>query len=320
MSLMEQTAMTKKGYPNAGRQSGRNLRLARAGGSLTRVPLVWAAPGLFFVVAFIYVCFFAGSWYAFTDWNGLSASAEWVGFDNFVNILKDGDSRSALAHTVEITAAFVVLVNLIGLGLALALHRTLKSRNYLRALFFAPVVLSPLAVSYIWQFIFSYSGPLNGLLGWLGLESWQRDWLGDPNWALWTIVVVFVWQFSGLTMAFYLAGLQNVPEEIDEAAAVDGASTWYRLRRLTLPLLAPSMTVSVTLMTILGLRVFDQVMALTSGGPAGATETLATQVYESGFVFGRFGYSAAFALMLTVLVVVVSLAQLFILRRREERL
>jgi raffinose/stachyose/melibiose transport system permease protein len=317
---MESSTITNKPPQGVGRHAGRVRRRGRARGSVTRIPLFWAAPAMIFVVAFVYICFFAGSWYAFTDWNGLAASANWVGLENFINILRNDGSRAALAHTVEITAVFVILVNAVGLVLALALNRTLKSRNYLRALFFAPVILSPLAVSYIWQFIFSFNGPLNGFLGALNLDSWQRDWLGDPNWALWTIVVVFVWQFAGLTMAFYLAGLQNVPEEIDEAAAVDGASTWYRLRRITLPLLAPSMTVSVTLMTILGLRVFDQVMALTSGGPAGATETLATEVYRAGFVFGRFGYSAAFALMLTVLVVAVSLVQLFVLRRREERL
>jgi raffinose/stachyose/melibiose transport system permease protein len=269
---------------------------------------------------FIYVSFGAGAWYSFTDWNGVSANAGFIGLDNFKEIFNDPTARSALWHTLELTAAYVVVVNLIGLGLALALHRTVRSRHPLRALFFAPVVLSPLAVSYIWQFIFAYNGPLNHLLGSLGLHSLVTDWTGDPTWALWTIFVVMVWQFVGLAMTLYLAGLQGIPEELDEAAAIDGASAWFRLRRVTLPLLAPAMTITITLMTINGLRVFDQVIGLTGGGPANASETLATQVYEQGFTSGRFGYGAAFGVILTVLVAVVAITQVLVLRRREARL
>lgn len=288
--------------------------------SLIGVPLWWALPGIGFVVVFIYVTFAAGAWYAFTDWNGVSAAAKWVGIANFREIFSDPAARGALWHTLELTAAFVVVVNVIGLGLALALHRTVRTRNLLRALFFAPVVLSPLAVSYIWQFIFAYTGPLNHFLGAIGLHAWEKAWVGDPHWALWTIFVVMVWQFAGLAMTLYLAGLQTIPEELDEAAAVDGASTWFRLRRVTLPLLAPALTISITLMTISGLRVFDQVVGLTAGGPANASETLATQLYEQGFVNGRFGYGAAFGLVLTLLVALVSITQVVVLRRREARL
>jgi raffinose/stachyose/melibiose transport system permease protein len=181
-------------------------------------------------------------------------------------------------------------------------------------------VMSSLAVSYIWQFIFSYSGPLNGGLGHLGLDSLKRAWTGDPHWALWTIFVVLVWQFVGLSMVMYLAGLEGIPEELDEASAVDGASAFRRFRKITLPLLAPAITVSVTLATIYGLGVFDQVFALTGGGPVDASETLATQIYKQTFAYGRFGYGTALSLILTVLITVLALAQLAILRAREKRL
>lgn len=293
------------------------VRRARRERPLGGIPLWWALPGVAFVAAFVYAAFGAGTWYAFTDWDGVSAAAEWVGLDNFREIFRDPTSRDALWHTLEVTAAFVVVVNAVGLALALALHRTVRSRNVLRALFFAPIVLSPLAVSYIWQFIFSDTGPLNAVLDAIGLDAWQRNWVGDPRWALWTIFAVMVWQFAGLAMMLFLAGLQGIPEELDEAAAVDGATTWFRLRRVTLPLLAASFTISITLATINGLRVFDQVLGLTAGGPAGASETLATQVYQQAFVNGRFGYSAAFGVVLTLLVAVVSIAQVLLLRRRE---
>jgi raffinose/stachyose/melibiose transport system permease protein len=283
-----------------------------------QVPLYWALPAILFALAMHYVAVGAGAWYAFTDWNGLS-SARWIGLSNFRDILGSADARGALRNTVELAVVFVVVVNAIGLSLALALNRTVKSRSLLRAVFFAPVVVMPVAIAFVWQFIFQYDGPLNRGLGAVGLQSWEQAWIGDPRWALWTILVVLVWQFAGLSMAFYLAGLQSIPEEIDEAAAVDGASTAYRLRRITFPLLAPAMTVSVTLTTIFGLRVFDQVLALTGGGPGTATETLATQVYKQTFLNGRFGYGAAFALLLTGLVAVVSITQVLVLRAREAR-
>jgi raffinose/stachyose/melibiose transport system permease protein len=286
--------------------------------NITRVPLYWALPAMLFTLAMHYVAVGAGAWYAFTDWNGLT-SAHWIGLANFREIFRSSDARGALWHTLELSAAFVVAVNSIGMALALALHRAVKSRNLLRALFFAPVVVSPLAIAYVWQYIFEFDGPLNRVLGIAGIHT-TRAWIGDPRWALWTVFIVLVWQFAGLSMAFYLAGLQGIPEEIDEAAAVDGASSLFRFRRITLPLLAPAMTVSVALTTIFALRVFDQVIALTNGGPGTASETLATQVYKQTFLNGRFGYGAAFALVLTALVTVISFTQVLVLRRREARI
>jgi raffinose/stachyose/melibiose transport system permease protein len=285
-----------------------------------RTPLVWALPGLALVLTFHYVAVGAGAWYAFTDWNGITSSANFIGLRNFRTIFTDPVARSALWHTLEISAAFVVVVNAIGLGLALALYRALKTRHVLRALFFAPVLMSSLAVSYVWQFIFSYDGPLNRVLAAVGLGSYREAWIGSPRWALWTIFVVLVWQFAGLSMTFYLAGLQRIPEELDEAGGVDGASAFQRFRWITLPLLAPAMTISFTYSLITGLRVFDQVIALTGGGPVGASETLATQVYEQTFAYGHFGYGAAFALVLTLIIAVAGLTQLAVLRRREERI
>jgi raffinose/stachyose/melibiose transport system permease protein len=273
---------------------------------------------LLFLVGFHFAPIVAGGWYAFTDWNGLSR-ANFIGLDNFRELFHDPVTSGALKHTLYLAGSFFVLVNAFGLLLALGLNRTLKSRHILRALFFAPVVMSPLAVSYIWQYIFDYHGGLNQLLGAVGLDSWERGWLGDPSWALWTILVVLVWQYSGLAMVIYLAGLQGIPEELLEASAVDGASVWMRFRTLILPLLAPAITVNATLTLIFGLRVFDQVIALTNGGPVNASETLATQVWKQTFVLGRFGYGAANALILTALIAGLALAQLAILRRREAR-
>lgn len=300
-----------------GTASARSRARARRG---RQVSWLWATPALLLMIAMIYIADGAGAWYAFTNWSGESASASFVGLRNFADILRDPVSRSSLWHTLEIAAGFVIATNVIGLLLALGLRRTLKTRNFLRTLFFLPAIMSPLAVSYIWAYVLNYTGPLNSVLGSLGLHSARHDWLGSPTYALPAVLIVLVWQFSGLAMIFYLAGLQNISEELDEATAVDGASALYRFRRVTLPLLAPSITISLTFTLVLGLRVFDTIMGLTGGGPVNATQTLATEVYQQTWVNGRFGYGAALSVMLSFLVALVALVQLLVLRRRERRL
>jgi raffinose/stachyose/melibiose transport system permease protein len=283
---------------------------------LRRSYWLFALPAAIFLLLFHFAADVSGATYAFTDWNGISAGANFIGLKNFSSILSS--SAGPLAHTVELAVTFVVLVNLLGLLLALGLNRVIKSRHVLRVLYFAPVVMSPLAISYVWQYVLSYQGPLNELLGAVGLGGEQRAWLGSPAFAIWAVLVVLVWQYTGLAMIIYLAGLQNIGEELEEAAVVDGAPVWMRFRRITLPLLAPAIGVAVTLTLILGLRVFDQVIALTDGGPVGATSTLATTVYQQTFVAGRFGYGAALALVLAVLVMLFIVAQHFALRLLEK--
>lgn len=284
-----------------------------------RVPWSFAVPGVFFLFAFVFVPIGMGGYYAFTDWDGLNP-ARWIGLDNFRQLFDNPITRGALLNTLTLAGCFFVLVNVIGLLLALGLNRTLKGRYVFRAVFFLPVVMSSLAVAYIWQYVFDNDGALNRLLRFVGLDSWATPWLGDPDWALWTVLFVLVWQYAGLTMVIYLAGLQSIADELIEAAAVDGAGPWRRFRRVIFPLLAPAITVNATLSMIHGLRVFDQVIGLTGGGPVNETETLATQVWEQTFVTGEYGYGAANALVLTVLIAVVAFLQLIVLRRREARI
>ncbi len=278
----------------------------------------WATPATLLVFLVHFVAVATGGAYAFTNWNGVSPEADWVGLANFEQFFSTAATRNALFNTIVLAVGSVVLSNAIGLGLALGLNRTIKSRNVLRALFFTPVILSPLAVSYVWRYIFDATGPLNSVLSAVGLDALVTPWLADPFWARWTILVVMVWQYSGMAMALYLAGLQSIPVEVEEAAAIDGANVFQRFRNVIVPLLAPAFTVSLTLITIWSLRAFDQVFAMTGGGPASASETLATQIYKQTWVSGKFGYGATVALVLTVIVATVSIVQLLILRRREQ--
>ena len=263
----------------------------------------------------IYASTAAGAFYSFTNWTGIG-SFNFVGLSNFAKVFNTPQFFKALVNTVLLAAGYVVFTNILGLGFALALNRTLRTRYLLRMLIFMPVVLSPVAVSYIWKFIFAYNGSLNQILGDIGLGSWRHDWLAVPHLALGCVLVVMVWQSIGFVAVVYLAGLATVPRELEEAAAIDGAGPWRRFRRITVPLIQPSLAIATTLTLIQGLRVFDQVMALTGGGPDNATQTLASEIYQQTFTYQEFGLGAAMALVLTVFILVCTIAQLALTRDR----
>jgi len=277
----------------------------------------WALPGIAMVIAVHYVATAFGGAFAFTNWSGLGAF-DWIGFENFRRIFADSSKVLALGNTLFLAFGAVILTNVAGLAVALGLNRGLKSRYTLRVLFFMPVVLSPLAVSYIWKFIFDYNGPLNAVLRGMGLDHIARAWTGDPTWAIWTILIVIVWQQTGFSMVIYMAGLAAVPVEIEEAAAIDGANLWQRFWHVTFPAIRPAVAISTTLGLVNGLRVFDQIMALTGTGPAGATSTLATEVYKQAFTLGNFGYGAALALVLTAIILVFAVIQQRVSAGRQE--
>jgi raffinose/stachyose/melibiose transport system permease protein len=268
----------------------------------------WALPAVALMLAMIYATTASGAFYAFTNWTGLGPF-DFVGVKNFTKIFQSPELTGALVNTLILAFGFLVITNVLGLLFALALNRGLKSRFVLRTLLFMPVVIAPIAVSFVWKFIFAFHGPLNQTLGAIGLSSWQHDWLGDSSLALWCVLAVMVWQSVGFAMVIYLAGLATVPQELEEAAALDGAGVFARFRHITVPMIQPSIAIATTLMLIQGLRVFDQVLALTGGGPAGATQTLATEVYQQTFVFNNFGFGAALALVLSVIILIFTVIQ-----------
>jgi raffinose/stachyose/melibiose transport system permease protein len=284
-----------------------------------KVPPWWFAVPALLVYALV-VLYPSGSGivYAFTDWNGIG-DFSFVGFDNFTQLWQDEAARGSVLNTLLLTVAIVVVQNAIGLALALGVHARIRSRALLRVVFFAPAVVSPVMVAFLWKYVYNpdpESG-LNGILGALGLGSWRQDWLGDPDLALWSVAFMVVWQFAGYSMVIFLAGLESVPDNLHEAAMIDGAGRWQRFRHVTWPLLAPAVTVNVMLSTIGGLKLFDQVYAATNGGPGHASETLSTVLYKQAFVFGNYGYSTAIALVLALFVAAVSLVQIHFLRGRE---
>jgi raffinose/stachyose/melibiose transport system permease protein len=305
-------AVVRGSVPAAG--GGRSARPRRTRPLIQYGHWWWALPAVVMVLLIHYIATAGGAFYAFTDYTGIG-DYNFIGLENFQRIFENPALIGSIKNTLYLAFGFLIVTNVVGLLLALAVNRTLKTRYLLRVLFFMPVVLSSLAVSYVWKFIFDFNGPLNDVIGWFGIEP--KTWLADPTLALIAVLVVMAWQTTGMVMVIYLAGLATVPPEIEEAAALDGAGTWRRFRSITVPSIKPSIAIASTLMLIQGLRVFDQVMALTGGGPAGATETLATQVYKQTFALSNFGFGAALALMLTLIILVFSVLQQAVTRDRS---
>ena len=283
----------------------------------TTPPWWFALPAMLLFAFVVLVPSARGVYYAFTDWDGLDPDFSFIGIDNFSDLVRDADAVQAIWHTLLIAVAITVVQNALGLLLALGVNSAIKSRNVLRVFLFAPAVITPIVTAYLWRNLLGPDGAVNSLLDAVGLDGRRQDWLGSPQVALWSVVGVIVWQFAGYSMVIFLAGLQSVPKEIHEAAAIDGAGPVRRFWSVTRPLLAPALTINLMLSIIGGIKLFDQVYALTGGGPGHATDTLSTLIYKDAFTLGEFGYSIALAVVLTIIVAVVSTGQYLALSRNE---
>jgi raffinose/stachyose/melibiose transport system permease protein len=305
---------------DVGRVSGTAERTAprRRGHSVGRSLWWFVVPAVVLYLLVVVVPTIQGGYMSLTDWSSFSETRNFVGFRNYVRILQ-GDAEGAFIRTLVLAIVTVVIENVLGLLLAILLNGKIVGRNVLRTIIFAPMVVSPLVVGYLFKYIFGPpdDGALNILFHNLGLP--QVDFLGTPSIALWVIAVVVIWQFTGSAMVIYLAGLQGIPAELTEAASLDGAGSWKRFWNITRPLLAPAFTINLMLGLIGGLKLFDQVFSTTGGGPAGQTKTISVLIYELFSQFGFYGQSAAMAVLLAVAVALLSLVQFAILRRQERR-
>lgn len=253
------------------------------------------------------------------DWDGLAATKSFVGFDNFRELASDDPYFwTAMKNTAIWALVSVPATILVGLVLALVLDRKLRFRNVYRSAFFLPVVMSSVVVSAAWGWMYNPQfGVINTFVGWLGIDP--QVWLGDPDLALWSSLLVSVWRWSGLTMLFFLAALQTIPPDLYQAARVDGASDWAQIRRITLPLLKPMFALLILLGTIGAFKEFEIIYILTGGGPAHATDLLSIQIFDQGFKLARSGYAAAISTVLLVATLVAALVELeYLLRKNRE--
>jgi multiple sugar transport system permease protein len=252
-----------------------------------------------------------------TNRNSYRPKTKFIGLQNYTDLIDDPDFLQALRNTLVLTLIVTIVPNALGLGIAQLLDRRGWVFNALRAIFFVPVVLSSVVVSVIWESILTDDGLLNRLLADAGVHH-PPGWLSDPNIALYSVASIMCWQSLGFCVVIYLAGLQSVPQELHEAAAIDGAGPMMRFRKVTWPMLAPAVTITTVLSLISGFKAYDQVQVITNGGPGtGTTNTLAFNIVQTGINGVHVGYGAAMATVMLVLIAVVSIAVLRLLQRRE---
>lgn len=272
------------------------------------------------IVFTIFYCFpiIASFIMSFTNWNIKRISEpKFVAFKNFARLLNDDYFLLALKNTVLFAVVTTLGIVILGLLLALLLNSAIKGKTFLRTCFYLPAVLSLIVVGIMFKAVFKLDGGiLNQILTTIGLESLTRDWLGDGKTAMWSIIFVQIWKWSGFAMTIYLAGLQGISKDYYEAATIDGAGTWDKFKNITLPLLAPAFTVVITMNTIGGFKVFEQVYVMTNGGPGNATQVLNTYIYKE-FSKGTLGRSSAAGLLLFLMISVIAVLVNRALTKRE---
>ena len=279
---------------------------------------VWAfaGPALLVYLGFVLLPVGLAAVYSVFNWNGLGPLERFIGFDNYARAFGDPVFLNAIVHNLGIVALSLVIQGPLAIGLALMLNRKLRGRTAIRVLIFVPYVLSEVVAALAFKLILPPDGPMDSWLTALGWAGEKPEWLADPNVAFWTLFAVLTWKYIGFAVILMLAGLQGVPDELFEAAAIDGASWWQIQRYITLPLLGPTIRIWAFLSIIGSLQQFDMVWVLTGGGPLNATTTMATYMVQFGFQRSQLGYGSAVAVILFVISLVIALVyQRFVLRR-----
>ena len=257
-------------------------------------------------------------WLSFTNWDGYSMSnLSFVGLENFKAVLSDQSMKSALLNTLFYSLVFPILTTIFAIPLSLALNSKMKSRNLQRAVFFFPSVPSAIILGYLWAYILAptSSGLLNKFLGLFGINPVM--WLSTPKTAMFSVIMVNLWSVLGWHACIYLAQLQSIPAEYYEAATVDGANTWQKFRYITFPMLASAMTVSVMLLLVNSMKIFDLPFALTNGGPGTSTTMISQIIIKTGFVEKSYGKATAMSAIFFVFIAVISIVQLNTMKKRE---
>lgn len=269
---------------------------------------------LFVVISLI--PFLEGIRLSFFDWNGISSDSNFIGFQNYINIFKDKDFRSACLFSLKFVVSSVILVNMIGLAMALGVNTKLKTKNVLRTVFFLPQLIGGLVVGYIWKFIFS--NVLPELAKTLQMDFLDVGWFTSPTYAFLSILIVFVWQYSGYLMIIYIAALQNVPKELIESAQIDGTNAFQRLRMIILPLIRNSIVICIFLSISTAFKMYDLNVSLTGGSPFNSTVSATLYIYREAFKGNRFSYASAEGILFALALGVVTLLQMKVVGGKEE--
>lgn len=258
-----------------------------------------------------------GVMYSFTNFKGFG-SYDWVGVRNYMDLFQDVRVGNSYWFTFKLAIVTTIVVNVISLLLAMALNSKIRAKSFFRGAYFLPNILGALVVGYIFNYFFTYILPAVGeMIGW---ETLSSSLLSSKNLAWIAIVIVCEWQAIAMNTIIYISGLQTVPEDVYEAGAIDGATGWNKFKNLTFPLILPFFTINMVLCVKNFLMVFDQIMALTKGGPAQSTESISYLIYQNGMAGGQFGFQSANAVIFFLVIVAISVTQMTVLGKKEEQL
>ena len=278
---------------------------------------IFLLPALILYTVFVLIPIGQAAYYSLYKWNGLTPLTDFVGLANYQRALSAPVFIGAATHNAIIVVLSLVLQIPFSLGIALMLNRRFVGRAVFRLLFFAPYVIAEVIAAIVWRLILQPGGLAEGALTTVGLGSLYQPWLADPDTVLWALFLIISWKYFGFHMILMLAGLQGIPRELEEAAAIDGASRRQSIRYITLPLLGPTIRVSVFLSIIGALQLFDLVWVTTGGGPVDASNTMATYLVDWGFERFQLGYGSAISVILFVIALIVALAYQRVVLRRD---
>jgi len=277
---------------------------------------VLLGPGLVLFLGFVLGPIAVGIYYSLYNWNGYGPVSDFVGLHNYTYAFQSSEFQTAIEHTVILTVLALVIQGPLSLAIALLLNRKFRGRSFMRLVIFAPYVLPPAVTAVMWSLLLQPGGFVDQVFKAFGLGGLVQLWLANIHVVLYTNFVVLTWQYLGFGIVLLLAGLQGIPAELKEAAAIDGATPWEVTRRITLPLLGPTIRIWVFITVIGSLQVFDIIWLMTQGGPAGASDSMATYMYRTGFQNQAFGYGTAVSIIMFIFCLAFCLVyQRFALRR-----
>ncbi|MEC0182369.1 sugar ABC transporter permease [Paenibacillus peoriae] len=279
--------------------------------------LAFTAPALIFYTIFLLIPTISGMYYSFTDWNGLNPNYSFLGLGNFVEALKeDPDFLNSLWFTLKYVLVMIVLQNVLALALAVLIESRTRSKGFFRTIFFMPNMISTIISAFMWTFVFSSVLPQiaeKTAIAFLG-----QSWLGDPKVSFFSIIIVSLWNGVGYMMIIYLAALQGVPQSLKEAAIIDGANAFQTLRSVTLPMITHAITICFFLTLNGAFKVYEVVYGLTGGGPGRSTQVITMNIYEEAFSNNfRYGYASAKSVILFAIVLIFTLIQLRVMKKKE---
>jgi raffinose/stachyose/melibiose transport system permease protein len=277
---------------------------------------LFVIPSLFIFVNVVIIPFIMGVVYSFTDWDGFAfKGSSFVGLKNYIDAFDDGKFAISFGRTTLYTIVMVMLVNIVGLGLALLVTSKLKSRNLLRGIYFLPNLIGGLILGFIWQFVFTKFFEQLGKV--THTSKLFFDWLDNPTAAFWAMIVVGVWQMAGYVMVIYIASIESISDEVMEAADIDGANSWTKFRKITLPLITPAFTISLFVTLSNSFKQYDTNLSLTNGGPYGSTELITMNIFTTAFNYNKFAQAQAKAIIFFLVIMVITVVQVYTTKKRE---